>query len=255
MPSYLSSTQTSGPRRVRISAASSAGEASMNLSGWNSASSAEPEPVLAREHGRLADVAGEHPRPLHVVERPLERLRDRRLEQPLAQADPQLAGQDLDDVLRRQRVGPREQRAEDRALARRPRRRLDRGERVGDLGHASGPASGAGCSARSSSTSSTARPRSDDRSYASPSAPAGHAREVGDGGRDRGPAEARRPLVGLGERPSGEEPRGRAELVGGKGSKVVGQQRRLLGGARGGGDPLRELAPAVHGGDGIPSPA
>ena len=106
----------------------------MNLSGWNSASSADAEPVLGREHGRLADVAGEHPGPLHLVERPLERLRDRRLEQALAQADPQLAGEHLDDVLRRQRVGPREQLAEDRALARRPRRGLDRGERVGDLG-------------------------------------------------------------------------------------------------------------------------
>ena len=40
MPSYLSSTQTSGPRRRMISAASSAGEASMNLSGWNRVSSA-----------------------------------------------------------------------------------------------------------------------------------------------------------------------------------------------------------------------
>ena len=35
MPSYLSSTQTVGPRRPMISAASSAGDASMNLSGWN----------------------------------------------------------------------------------------------------------------------------------------------------------------------------------------------------------------------------
>ena len=40
MPSYLSSTQTSGPSRVMISVASSAGEASMNLSGWKSASEA-----------------------------------------------------------------------------------------------------------------------------------------------------------------------------------------------------------------------
>ena len=34
IPSYLSSTQTSGPSRRMISSASSAGEASMNLSGW-----------------------------------------------------------------------------------------------------------------------------------------------------------------------------------------------------------------------------
>ena len=37
----------SGPSRARISAASSAGEASMNLSGWNSVSAALAEPVLA----------------------------------------------------------------------------------------------------------------------------------------------------------------------------------------------------------------
>ena len=42
MPSYLSSTQTSGPSLPMISSASSAGDASMNLSGWKSASSASP---------------------------------------------------------------------------------------------------------------------------------------------------------------------------------------------------------------------
>ena len=98
MPSYLSSTQTVGPSRPMISAASSAGDASMNLSGWNRASSALAERVVAGQHGRPADVAGEHPGPLHVVERPVEGLGDGRLEEPLAQADPQLAGQDLDDV-------------------------------------------------------------------------------------------------------------------------------------------------------------
>src|SRR6266498_268992 len=63
MPSYLSSTQTVGPSRARISAASSAGEASMNLRGWKSASSAPSRrPVLART-GRLegAELALFHP--------------------------------------------------------------------------------------------------------------------------------------------------------------------------------------------------
>ena len=91
MPSYLSSTQTVGPRRPRISAASSAGDASMNLSGWNSAICGVAEAVLAGERRGPADVAGEHPRALHGVERPVERLRERRLEQPLAEADPELA--------------------------------------------------------------------------------------------------------------------------------------------------------------------
>ena len=42
MPSYLSSTQAVGPSLVMISPASSAGDASMNLSGWNRRRLAEP---------------------------------------------------------------------------------------------------------------------------------------------------------------------------------------------------------------------
>ena len=76
-----------------ISAASSAGEASMNLSGWNSASSASSEPVVAGELGEPADVAGQHPGPLDVVERAVEGLGDGRLDEALAQADPQLAAE------------------------------------------------------------------------------------------------------------------------------------------------------------------
>ena len=68
-----------------ISVASSAGEASMNLSGWNSAQRGVLQPVVAGERGGPPDVAGEHPGPLHHVERPVERLGDRRLQETLAE--------------------------------------------------------------------------------------------------------------------------------------------------------------------------
>ena len=87
-----------------ISAASSAGDASMNLSGWNSAERGVAQAVLARERRGPADVAGEHPGALDLVQRPVERLRDRRLEQALAQPDPQLAAQHLHDARGRQRA-------------------------------------------------------------------------------------------------------------------------------------------------------
>ena len=43
------------------------------------------------------------------------------------------------------------------------------------------------------------------------------------------------------------------QLVGAQVGKVVGEEGRLLGGPGRGGDALGELAPATHGGDGIPS--
>ena len=94
----------------------------MNLIGWNSDEAGVVEPVVAGELGHPADVAGQHPGPLDRVERPVERLRDRRLDEALAEPDPELARQDLDDVLRGQRVGPGEELAQDPALRRRPGR-------------------------------------------------------------------------------------------------------------------------------------
>ena len=106
----------------------------MNLSGWNSASEALAEGVVAGERGQPADVADQHPGPLDVVERPVEGARDRGLDEALAQPDPQVAAEHLDDVLGGQRVGPLEQRAQDRRLAGRAGGLLDRGERGGHLG-------------------------------------------------------------------------------------------------------------------------
>ena len=98
-----------------ISAASSAGEASMNLSGWNRAIAASPSRSSRASDRRPADVAGEHPGPLDGVERPLERLGDRRLEEALAQPDPELAAEHLDDGAGRAAATTRrEQRLEER---------------------------------------------------------------------------------------------------------------------------------------------
>ena len=110
----------------------------MNLSGWNSASAAPAEGVVAGELGEPADVADEHPGPLDVVERTVERLGDRGLHEALAQPDPEIAAEHLDDVLGGQRVGAFEEVAQDRRLAGRARRRLDRGEGGGDLGERRG---------------------------------------------------------------------------------------------------------------------
>ncbi len=86
MPSYLSSTQAVGPSRAMISAASSAGDASMNLSGWKRAIAALAEAVVAGQQGGPAHVAGEHAGPLDGLERTLERLGDGRLQEALARA-------------------------------------------------------------------------------------------------------------------------------------------------------------------------
>jgi hypothetical protein len=61
IPSYLSSTQTVGPSRRTISVASSAGDASMNLSGWNSVMAASP---------RRSSLASTAVRPMSPVSMP-----------------------------------------------------------------------------------------------------------------------------------------------------------------------------------------
>ena len=138
MPSYLSSTQTSGPSRVRISAASSAGEASMNLSGWKRASSASSRrssrarparrptsPVSMPAHltassGRskaLAMAASTRP-----SRRPMRSSPPRTLTMPLAVAGSERASRSR----RRARLGAG------------PDGRLDRRERGGHLGECRG---------------------------------------------------------------------------------------------------------------------
>ena len=76
--------------------------------------------------------------------------------------------------------------------------------------------------------------------------------ELGDRRRDRRPAEAGRALVRLGEGPAGQEDGRDRQLVGRQAAEVVGEEGGLLGGPGRGGDALGQLAPAAHGGDGIP---
>ena len=76
--------------------------------------------VVAGQACQPPDVADQHPRPLDVVERPVEGARDGRLDEALAKADPQVAAEHLDDVLGGQWLGSFQEGAEDRGLARRP---------------------------------------------------------------------------------------------------------------------------------------
>ena len=92
------------------------------------------EPVVAGQLGEPADVAGQHPRPLDRIERPVEGLGDRRLDEALPQADPELPAEHLDDALGRRRVRAGEEVAEQPCLGGRARGRLDRRERGSHLG-------------------------------------------------------------------------------------------------------------------------
>ena len=101
-------------------------------------------------------------------------------------------------------------------------------------------------------TSATARPRSEWRSYAAPSAERSTPATSRDGRPrsrpSRGPRRAGPPRGTAGR--SGRRPRSAARRA--SGPEVVGEQGGLLGGPGRGRDALRELAPAAHGGDGIP---
>ena len=92
------------------------------------------ERVVASEARQPADVADQHPGPLHVVERAVEGPRDGRLDEPLAKSDPEVAAEHLDDVLRGQWIGPGEEIAQHGRLAGRTGGLLDLGERGGHLG-------------------------------------------------------------------------------------------------------------------------
>ena len=104
------------------------------LEGMEEARRCLAEPVLPGEYGRGPDVALQHAGPLDGRQRTVERLGDGRLEQALAKADPQLARQDLDDVLGGQRVASVEEFLEKARLRGGARGSLDRGICSGDLG-------------------------------------------------------------------------------------------------------------------------
>jgi hypothetical protein len=89
----------------------------MNLIGCSSREAGLVQAALFGEDRGLARVAGQHQGHAHGRLRPLERFGDGRLQQPLAQADAQLPGQDLDHVLGREGVAALQQRGEDAPLA------------------------------------------------------------------------------------------------------------------------------------------
>ena len=204
------------------------------------------------EDGGLARVAGQHQGHAHNRLRVVERFGDGRLQEPLAQADAQLPGQDLDHVLGRERVAALQRAREDGALGGRPGCDLDGGEclrhflerrgeaRVRGFGaqrqHVGDGLAQVGAAIVGFAQSSGRRPR-----------------QVAHDGRDRGPAQADRPLIHLRKRPPGQESGSRAQLGSRQERQVPCEQRGLLRGASCAGDAIRQLTPAKHGADGIPS--
>ena len=201
--------------------------------------------VVASESGEPADVADQHPGPLHVVERPVERTGDRGLDETLAKADPEVAAEHLDDVLRGQRIGPGEEIVEDARLAGWAGGLLDLGERGGHLGE---------CRRELGRRRVT-----------------GLAEHLGHGdtevGRavvrlaERGPWDADEAVmvVAIADQPSpaarwsasanGRPVRNTAaigQLLGRQGPQVIGEDGRLLGGPGRRRETLGELAPATH---------
>ena len=248
MPSYLSSTQTSGPEPGDDLRGVLGRRGEHELERMEQRQRGVAELVVAGEAGQPPDVADEHARPLDVVERAVEGLRDGGLDEALAQADPEVAAEHLDDVLGRQRVGPLEERRAGWPTcgpARRPAR--SRRTRRPPRG-ASGSSRAAARGRRPSSTSATAMPRSDERSYASPSADRGTLpRSVTVDAMADQPSPAARWSASAKGRPV-RKTAAIGQLVGRDRSEVVGQDGRLLGGPGGRREALGELAPATHAG-------
>ena len=247
MPSYLSSTQTVGPEPLQDLRGVLGGRGEHELQRVEEGQLGAVEAALACQLRRPADVAGEHPGPLHRVERAVESLRQRRLDQPLAEPDAKLAGEDANDAAGGLRVGAGEEACEQIGLPRRPGGSLDGRERRSDILEARRP----GLVGRVSGACQDVRDRGADVREAvvgSAQVAAARSADLGEGVRDRGPADAGRPLVRLGEGPAGQEDDGDRQLLLVEGSEIVREERGLLRRAGGGGDSLGELAPAPHAG-------
>ena len=174
------------------------------------------------EDRRLADVAGEHAGPLHRRLRSFEGPGDGRLQQPLAQPDPQLSGEDLDHVLGSQRVAARQQLGEDGALGRGAGSGLDRGESLRHFGYPRGVARVRLIGpVRQEVGNGHAQVRRSIVGLAQ--GPGRRACQVRHGGSDRGPSQTEGPLVGLRERSARQEDGRRPELGARKLSQVPGQ--------------------------------
>jgi len=185
---------------------------------------------LFGEDGRLAHVPGEHSRQLYLSRGPIERFGDGRLQQPVAQPDAQLPGEDLDHVLGGQAVAAPEQRAEDRTLGRGSGGGLHRG--IG-LRHFHDPREwpGSGSSGLYARTSGHGPAQVRGAIVGLAQGTGRRAGELRHGRGDRRPAEADDPLVRLRKGPPGEKDGRRPKLVARELGEISGQQSRLFGGA------------------------
>ena len=170
MPSYLSSTQTVGPEAGDDLGRVLGRRREHELERVEQRHRRVAQAVVAGEQRRPADVAGQHPGPLDGVERAVERLRDRRLDEALAKADPQLAGEHLDDGRGGPRGGAREERLE-RARPWRPPRTPPRWPRT-SAATSSSVGSPAGSGAWPASASTSRRPPRGPRTGRRPAASA-----------------------------------------------------------------------------------
>ena len=219
----------------------------MHFRGRKSESAASIETALPGQRRRPSDLPGELAGPLDRLEGAVEGPRDRRLEQALAQADPEVAAEHLHEMARGERVAARQELAEAHGLAGGRPGGLDRGERVGHLAER-GRGRRIGCMA---GPDEEILHREADVGEAVVGLAEGLRSDAGQlehRGRRAGPTEPGRARVVLREGTAGEE-RGRDRQVARvQRAEIGGQQLRLLGGPgrrrdRGGG-----LAPASHGG-------
>lgn len=209
--------------------------------------------VVASELSGPTQVTGQHAGPFDRVEGAIEGPRDGRFHEPLAQADAELAGEDLDDALGRRRVRAGQEVGQDGRFGAGTGRVLDRFEGGGDLGQVRARLGRRGVAhafehvlhGEAQVRMPVIRP---------PDLVAVHPGDLDDRPRDRRATESGRALVGLGEGPAGQKDDRDGKLGGGQGGQVSGQERGLLGRPGGRPNALRQVAPAAHGGDGIRLP-
>ena len=228
------------------------GRSQHELDGMEQAQARFVEAFLRSQDGRLAGVAGQHQGHAHDRLGVVERFGDGRLQEPLAQADSQLPGQDLDDVLGGEGVAALQEGRQDGALGSGPGCGFDRGKRLRNL-----PESWREARIRSFGPQGQhfgdglTKVRAAIVGFAQGTGRS--ARDVAHHGSDRGPSQAYRALINFRKGTPRQEGGGSAQLGGRQRRQIPCEQRGLLRGASCAGDAIRQLTPAKHGADGIPS--